>query len=108
MTFTTLMLTKLHKGREISNAVHMATLLMDIQDHKPVLQPPQRIHRDVEVQITENQSQICRGGISDEAVIAELQLFWAQYSLNTLLESLPDNNKAINLCLLQTSLKNLR
>ncbi|XP_028406812.1 uncharacterized protein LOC114529256 [Dendronephthya gigantea] len=87
----------------------MATLLMDIQDYKAVPKPPQSIHREVQVQIPgKEQPQICRGGISDEAVITELQNIWAQYSLNTFLESLPDNYKEINPSLLQTSLKELR
>ena len=94
---------------ELSNAVHMATLLMDVQEYKPVLQPSQSIHREVKVQIPgRKQPQICRGGISDEAVTNELQKFGTQYFLNTFLETLPDNYKEINPCLLQTSLKEIR
>ena len=109
MTFTILIPSKLHKKTELSNAVHMATLLMDIQEYKPVLQPSQSIHREVKVQIPgRKQPQICRGGISDEAVTNELQKFGTQYFLNTFLETLPDNYKEINPCLLQTSLKEIR
>ena len=65
---------------ELSNAVHMATLLMDIQEYKPVLQPSQSIHREVKVQIPgRKQTQICRGGTSDKAVTNELQKFGTQY-----------------------------
>ena len=59
------------------NAVHMATLLIDIQDYKPALQPSQSIHREVKVQIAgRKQPQICRGEICDEAVAKELQKNW--------------------------------
>ena len=94
---------------ELSNAVHMATLLMGIEEYKPVLQPSQSIHREVKVQIPgRKQPQICRGGISDEAVTNELQKFETQYFVNTFLETLPDNYKEINPCLLQTSLNEIR
>ena len=87
-----------------------ATLLMDIQEYKPVLQPSQSIHREVKVQMpVRKQPQICRGGISGEAVTNELQKFGTQYFLNTFLETLPDNYyKEINPCLLKTSLKEIR
>ena len=81
----------------------------DIQEYKPVLQPSQSVHREVKVQIPgRKQPQICRGGISDEAVTNKLQKFGTQYFLNTFWETLPDNYKEINPCLLQTSLKEIR
>lgn len=98
---------KTPQGRQLSNAVHMATLLMDIQNHRPVHRP-NNIHREVEIHIPGKQPEICKGGICSDAVIKELRSIWAEYCHNTFLENAPANYREIDPRLLQQSLKELR
>ena len=102
---------KLPTERILTNAVHMATLLMDIQpsvDAVPRPVDPANIHRCVMVTIPGHGPQLCRGGISTSAVISEITKFWPDFSRNFFLESLPQPYKEINLCTMQHSLKELR
>lgn len=114
-SFLTLMIDDFHninaiktpKGRQLSNAVHMATLMVDVHNHEAV-QRPHTIHRDVMVTVPGNQPQSCKGGICSDAVIEEIQLFWREYCLYTFLESAPESYREVNPCILQKSLKELR
>ena len=102
---------KTPSARILTNAVHMATLLLDIQpsvDAVPRPVDPTNIHRCVMVTIPGKPPQLCRGGISSSAVIAEITAFWPDFSRNFFLESLPQCYKEINLCTMQQSLKELR
>ena len=63
---------KTPQGRQLSNAVHMATLLIDVQDIRQPVQRPRNIHREVVVKKRGKQPQICRGGICSNAIIDEL------------------------------------
>ena len=95
--------------RILTNAVHMATLLRDVQpsvDAVPV--DPTNIHRCVMVTIPGRALQLCRGGISTSAVINEITAFWPAFSRNFFLESLPPPYKETNLYTMQQSLKELR
>ena len=97
--------------RILTNAVHMATLLLDVQpsvDAVPRPVDPTNIHRCVMVTIPGRALQLCRGGISTSAVINEITSFWPDFSINFFLESLPQPYKEINLCTMQQSLKELR
>ena len=97
--------------RILTNAVHMATLLLDIQpsvDAVPRPLDPTNIHRCVMVTIPGKPPQLCRGGISSSAVIAEITAFWPDFSRNFFPEGLPQCYKEINLCTMQQSLKELR
>lgn len=97
--------------RILTNAVHMATLLLDIQpsvDAVPRPVDPTNIHRCVMVTIPGKPPQLCRGGISSSAVIAEITALWPDFSRTFFLESLPQCYKEINLCTMQRSLKERR
>lgn len=97
--------------RILTNAVHMATLLLDVQpsvDAVPRPVDPTNIHRCVMVTIPGRAPQLYRGGISTSAVINEITAFWPDFSRNFFLESLPQPYKEINLCTMQQSLKELR
>lgn len=97
--------------RILTNAVHMATLLLDIQpsvDAVPRPVDPANIHRRVMVTIPGSAPQMCRGGISTSAVISEITTFWPDFCRNYFLESLPQPYKEINLCTMHHSLKELR
>ena len=97
--------------RILTNAVHMATLLLDIQPFVDAVRhpvDPANIHRGVMVTIPGSPSKLCRGGISAGAVISEMTTFWPYFSEHFFLESLPQPYKEINLCTMQQSLKELR
>ena len=98
--------------RILTNAVHIATLLLDIQpsvDAGPHPVDTSSIHRCVTVTIPGGKPQLCRGGgISTSAVISEITTFWPDFSRNFLLESLLQPCKEINRCTMQHSLKELR
>lgn len=97
--------------RILTNAVHMATLLLDTQpsvDAVPRPVNPANMHTVVMVTIPGGAPQLCRGGISSNAVVAEIRRFWPDYSGRFFLESLPQAFKEINLCTVQQSLKELR
>lgn len=98
-------------NRILTNAVHMATLLLDIQPSvcavpRPV--DPANIHRCVMVTQGGGAPQLCRGGISSVAVISEMRTFWPHYSECFFLESLPQPYKEIDPSRMQQSMKELR
>ena len=93
--------------RILTNAVHVATLLLDVQpsvDAVPRPVDPTNIHRCEMVTIPGRAPQLCRGGISTTAVINEITSFWPDFCINFFLESLPQPYKEINLCTMQQSL----
>jgi len=97
--------------RILTNAVHMATLLLDIQpsvDAVPRPVDPTNIHRCVMLTTAGRAPQLCRGGISISPVVNEIIAFWPDFSKNFFLESLPQPLKEINLCTMQQSLKEVR
>lgn len=99
---------KTPQGRQLSNSVHMATLLLDVQDHKAV-RHTQNIHRNVLMGVGPgNQRQTCKGGICSDTVIKEMEEFWNEYCLETFLEHAPANFRDLNPCILQKSLRELR
>ena len=68
----------------LTNAVHMVTMLLDIQptvSAVPLPPVPQLFHRHVLVSKKDQEPQICRGGISSDAVIKQIRYFWSTYCL---------------------------
>lgn len=97
--------------RILTNAVHMATLLLDIQSSVPAVPhpvEPANIHRCVMVSQGGGAPKVCRGGISSDVVVNEMREFWPHYSECFFLESLPLPYKEIDLCRMQQSMKELR
>lgn len=97
---------KTPQGRQLSNAVHMATLLVDKQNQEPI-KLPVTAHRKVTIKI-QGSDHICKGGISSDAVVEDMEKFWHEYSTKSFLESVPVSYRKINPGLLQKSLKELR
>lgn len=98
---------KTPQGRQLSNAVHMATILVDLQNHIPV-KVSANAHRNVKIKAPGKEEQNCKGGISGDAVAKEFEDFWHQYCNKSFLESVPENYRRINPGLLQKSLRELR
>ncbi|KAK3733621.1 hypothetical protein QZH41_016396 [Actinostola sp. cb2023] len=102
---------KMPTERVLTNAVHMVTMLMDIQPSVqavPLPLVPDIVHRNVIVTIPGQRPQICRGGICSDAVIQEMQKFWPDYCGQSFLESLPQPFKDVDPHTMQQSLKELR
>ena len=95
----------------LTNAVHMTTLLMDIQSSVDAVPRPvdtASIQRCVMVSSPGSPPQLCRGGISTRAVITEIKRFWPEFSKNFFLESLAQPYKEIDLSMMRQSFKELR
>lgn len=95
------------QGRQLSNAVHMATLLIDIQNEEPVKRQASN-HREVIVTANGREPQVCKGGICSDAVIQEISNFWYQYCVYSFLENAPAHYRDMNPRILQKSLKEIR
>ena len=96
--------------RILTNAVHMATLLLDIQSSVPAAPrpvEPANIHQCVMVSQGGGTPKVCRGGILSDAVVNEMRGFWPHYSECFSLENFPRPYKGIDLCRMQQSTKEL-